>query len=148
LAVLGSQAIVGLAVATAGSLLLYAVGVAAYDARVPDSPAGAIVAYLLSAIAFLAVGFLLGALMPTARAAQGLGLILFFANMFLSGADGPREIMPQWMKSAGEALPLTHAVTALQDAWLGFGWNWTELGILFGMLAAALAVAVRLFRWE
>jgi ABC-2 type transport system permease protein len=146
--VLGSQAIVGVTVATLGSLLLYAVGVAAYGARVPDAPAGAVVVYLVSALAFIAVGFLLGALMPTARAAQGLGLILFFANMFLSGADGPREIMPQWMKSAGEALPLTHSVTALQDAWLGFGWNWAEIGILCGMLIVALAVAVRLFRWE
>lgn len=27
-------------------------------------------------------------------------------------------------------------------------WNWTELGIVAGMLAAAAALAVRLFRWE
>lgn len=147
-AVLGAQAIVGFAVAILGSVLLYAVGVAAYGARVPDAAVGALAAYVLGALTFIAVGFLLGALMPTARAAQGLGLILFFANMFLSGADGPRSLMPEWMQNAGEALPLTHVVTALQDPWLGFGWNWTELGIVAGMLAAAVALAVRLFRWE
>ena len=52
------------------------------------------------------------------------------------------------MQDAGEALPLTHVVTALQDAWLGYGWNWLELAIVTGMLAASLALSVRLFRWE
>jgi len=147
-AVLGSQVAVGLAVATLGSLLLLALGAAGYDATAPSAPLAATAAYLLGTAAFLAVGFLLAALLPTARAAQGLGLILFFANMFLSGADGPRRIMPQWMQDAGEALPLTHVVTALQDAWLGYGWNWLELAIVTGMLAASLALSVRLFRWE
>jgi len=147
-AVLGSHAAVGLAVAVLGTLLLVAVGVAAYDARAPAAALAALVAYLVGAAAFVAVGFLLGAVVPTARAAQGLGLVLFFANMFLSGADGPRAIMPEWMQNAGEALPLTHVVTALQDPWLGFGWNWLELGIVAGMLAAAALLALRFFRWD
>ena len=56
--------------------------------------------------------------------------------------------MPEWMQNAGEALPLTHVVTALQDPWLGFGWNWMELGIVAGMLAAAALLALRFFRWD
>ena len=36
---------------------------------------------------------------------------------------------------AADILPLSHGVTAIQDPWLGFGWNFAQLGIL-----AAIAV--------
>jgi ABC-2 type transport system permease protein len=147
-AVFASQAWVGFIVAVLGSLLLVAVGVGMYDMAQPVSLTGVLFAFVLGTVAFLAVGFVLGALLPTARSALGLGLILFFLNMFLSGADGPRAVLPKAMRDAGEALPLTHVVIALQDPWLGFGWNALQLGILAGIVVVAALLSVRLFRWE
>src|SRR3972149_3855282 len=72
-AVLGSQVAVGLAVATLGSLLLLALGAAGYDAPAPSAPLAATAAYLLGTAAFLAVGFLLAPLLPTAPAPPGPG---------------------------------------------------------------------------
>lgn len=68
--------------------------------------------------------------------------------MFLSGADGPREVMPEWMRHVGEVLPLTHVITALQDPWLTGTWNLGELLVLAGITGAAAGIAGRLFRWE
>ena len=68
--------------------------------------------------------------------------------MMLSGTGPPVEVMTGVMRRIGEALPLQHAVVALQDPWLGFGWSWTQLGVLAAIAVVCGVVAVRLFRWE
>ena len=86
--------------------------------------------------------------MPQARAAQGIGLILFFVMMFLSGTAPPVEVMSDVMLGIGKALPLYHAALALQDAWNGLGVNWLEVGILGAVTVVALGLTVWLFRWD
>lgn len=97
---------------------------------------------------FAAIGVLLGAVMPSARAAQGIGLMLFFAMMFLSGTDGPREILGDVMRNVGEIFPLTHSFIVMQDPWIGFGINVDRLAIIAVITVAAAFAAVRAFRWE
>ena len=97
---------------------------------------------------FAAIGALLGALLPAPRAAQGAGLMLFFVMLFVSGTGPPTEVMSGLMVAIGEWLPLQHAVVALQDAWLGFGWNWAELLILAVLALAASWGALRAYRWK
>lgn len=146
-AVFGSQVVVGVLVAPLGSLLLIVAAALAYDLHAPESASGVLAAFWVSAFSFIAVGFMLAALLPTVRAAQGTGLMLFFAMLILSGADGPRELMPAFLKRIGDVLPMTHVVLALQDPWLGFGWNGRELLILLGLMVVAAALSIRLFRW-
>ena len=74
--------------------------------------------------------------------------ILFFMMFMLSGAGPPRGVMTDIMKNIGDAMPLTHANILLQDAWLGFGWNWTKFGIVAAFGAGATAIAYRFFRWD
>lgn len=147
-AVFGAQLIVCLVIATVGSILLVAVGFVGYDVRAPESLGGVLLAFLLSVLCFAAIGVLLGALMPSARAAQGLGLILFFVMMFLAGTDGPREILGEVLRWIGDLLPLTHVVTALQDPWVGFGTNVAELLLVAGVAVVAGLVSTRAYRWE
>ncbi len=147
-AVLGAQIVVSFLIAIVCGALLVALGFVAYDLRVPGSVWGVLAAFALSALCFAAIGVLLGALMPGARAAQGLGLMLFFVMMFLAGTDGPREVLGEALRRIGDFLPLTHVVTALQDPWLGLGWNGAELLLVAGIAVAAAAVAARAFRWE
>ena len=61
--------------------------------------------------------------MPSPRAAQGAGLMLFFVMLFLSGASVPMEVMSDTMKSIGDFLPLTYGVDLLQAAWSGGTWT-------------------------
>jgi ABC-2 type transport system permease protein len=68
--------------------------------------------------------------------------------MFLSGAALPRPLLPETIQDVAQALPLTHVVTLLDDAWSGAGWNFTAMLVLVGVLAAGVVLSTRLFRWE
>ena len=146
--VLGAQVIVGFVIAVVSSLLLAGVAAIAYDLNAPDSPVGVMGAFLLGTLSFAALGVLLGALLPTARTAQGAGLVLFFVMMLISGAGPPRELLGTAMQRVGDALPLTHVITLLQDPWLGLGWNVNEMLIVTGILVASVLLTLRFFRWE
>ncbi len=146
--VLASQTMVGLALSSIGAVMVAILGVVVYDVRSPASPAAVVLIYLLATVCFMVLGCLLGAIMPQARAAQGIGLILFFTMMFLSGTSPPVEVMSDVMLGIGKALPLYHAALALQDAWNGLGVNWVEVGILSAVTVGALGLTIWLFRWE
>lgn len=147
-ALFGAQLIVGLVVAIAGSLIMVAVTTVIYDTKLPDDPLGVLVALLLAMLCFSAIGFLLASLFPTARAAQGIGLILFFVVWMFSGTAPPRAVLPEVARRAGDAEPLTHAVIAIQDPWFGFGWNPEKLLIVAAVTAVAGVLGVWRFRWS
>ena len=146
--IFGSQVIVSLVVAILGGILVVVAAVLTYHATMPQAWALVIGAFVASVISFVAVGILLGSVLPTTRAAQGLGLILIIVMMMLGGSGPPREVMTSVMRGVGDATPLRYVIVLIQDPWLGFGWNWTALLIVMGFLAVASLLSLRLFRWE
>ena len=146
--IFGSQMIVSFMIAILGGVLLTIVAWLVYDVRLPESPALVIAAFVPSILMFSAVGILLGAVLPTTRAAQGLGLILFIVIMLLSGCGPPPEMMTKAMQWVGDATPLRYVVGLLQDPWLGFGWNMPYFLIVTGIMVVASLLSVRFFRWE
>lgn len=135
-------------IAAAGALLLTVVSVVAYDAALPRSWAGTVAAYLLVAATFAAIGGLLGLVMPTARAAQGLGVLLFFVFMMLGGAGPPREVLPTAMARIGDAVPVTYAGRVLREPWLRGGWALGASAVLAGVLVVSLALTAWRIRTE
>ena len=146
--VFGSQVVVSFAISILSTILLIATAIPAYGAALPESPGLVAAAFVLSALSFSALGVLLGAILPTTRAAQGLGLILFFVMMILAGAGPPREVMTEAMHWIADATPLRYVILILQDPWLGFGWNVQASLIVFGITVAAVLLSARFFRWE
>lgn len=146
-AVLGAQAVVHLLMLLGSTVLLVGAAAVAYDVPVPARPVPVLGTLLLAGLSFFAVGFLLGALLPTARTAQSVGMALFFPMLFLSGAAIPQFLFPDWLKTASTALPLTHATLLLQDAWLNGQWNGSSALVLLvvGLICAGIAALV--FRW-
>ena len=140
-ALLISQLVVLVAGVVAGSALLVALAKVTYAIQWPVSWLGVCLAAGMGVLAFAAIGVLLGAAMPTARAAQGVGVLLWFTMQMLSGAGPPPEVLSTTMNRIAEFLPLRHLVVALQDPWLGKGTNWTELAILGGMVVVAGSLA-------
>jgi ABC-2 type transport system permease protein len=138
--VFGAQTAVHVAMAVVGGALLLAAASLAYDVRAPSSVAGVALGFGVGALSFVAIGLLLGSLAPTARAAQGIGLVLFFPMWLLSGAGPPRAVMTQTMRQLSDVLPLTRVVTAIQEPWLGTGSNVSELMVLSALFAAAVAL--------
>jgi ABC-2 type transport system permease protein len=145
-ALLVSQLFVLLAGAVAGGALLLGLGAVAWGARWPVSWLGVGVAAILGVVMFAAIGVLLGAVMPTARAAQGIGVLLWFTSMMVSGAGPPPEVLSPALNWIGDLLPLKHLVVALQDPWLGLGFNWTQSASLLAIGAAAAGLAVPALR--
>lgn len=120
----------------------------AYDVQLPKSVGWLLPAFVLSVMSFAALGVFLGAVLPTARAAQGAGLPLFFVMMLVAGAGPPREVMTRAMQWVGDVTPLRHVIVLLQDPWLGFGWNGVASLVVAGFMVVAAGLSVRLFRWE
>ena len=148
LTVIGSQVVMGLALMGIAAVGIAVLSHVLYGSITPQSFLMVVAAYAIGTMCFVAIGVALGAVLPTARAAQGAGVTLFFAMMMLSGAGPPRAVLTTPMRWFGDALPLTHVVLALQTPWLGYGWD--TWGATFAALFAigASAVALRFFRWE
>lgn len=132
-----SQMIVGLALAAVGATVLVAAAVLIYDVRSPASAGGVVLSFLIATLAFVAVGLLLGMLMPTARSAQGIGLGLFFPMWMLSGTGPPPNVMTDAMRAVSDLLPMTWMVNALQESWNASGFDARSLAILLGLLVLA-----------
>lgn len=146
--IIGSQALVALGMAVIGSIAMVVVARIGYGTELPQLWPETIAAFALSALMFAAIGVFLGSLLPTARTAQGAGLIAFFVMMFISGAGPPRETLTGAVQTLSEVLPLTHVVILLQDAWLGFGWDLPAMLVVVATGVVATAASVRFFRWE
>jgi ABC-2 type transport system permease protein len=139
--VFGAQTAVNVAMAGLGGVVLLVAASLVYDVHAPASTAGVALGFGVGALSFVALGFLLGSLAPTARTAQGIGLVLFFPMWLLSGAGPPRGVMTQTMRQLSDVLPLTRVVTAIQEPWLGTGSNASELVVLSALFAAAVALS-------
>jgi ABC-2 type transport system permease protein len=147
-AMLASQTLVTIAIAIVGSLLLFALGAGAYSVHGPDSFGDFAVVFVISTFCFTSLGVLLASAMPTARAAQAVGLLIWFVMMFLSGTDGPLDLLPAGLLDVGKALPLYHVVIPMVDAWNGFGINVMQLTIVAVVGLVATVITLRVFRWE
>ncbi|HEV2929932.1 MAG TPA: ABC transporter permease, partial [Propionibacteriaceae bacterium] len=138
----------GLIFAAVSSALLVVAGRIVFGLHLPEDPAVVVGAVLLSAASIFAFGFILASVLPNARTAQSVAMVVFFPMMFLSGAALPRPLLPEAIQDVAQVLPLTHVVTLLDDAWSGAGWNLTAMLVLVGVLAVGVVISTRLFRWE
>ena len=145
---IGAHMAVTVVMATAGAVLVIALSAVAYDARLPHSWVGVVAAYLLVAVSFAALGALLGLVMPTARAAQGLGVLLFFVFMMLGGAGPPREVLPTAMARIGDGVPATYAGRLMRGPWLDLGWDVGSFVFMLGLLVVSLALTAWRLRAE
>jgi ABC-2 type transport system permease protein len=144
--VVGSQLLAGLAVAVVGAIVLVTVATVLYGATPPCAVGPVLGAFVLATLAFQALGFLIGSLMRTARGAQAVGMVLFFPMWLLSGAAPPQSLMSAGMRHVSEVLPLTFAVRAIEQPWLGASPKASDLLLLGGLLSAAVVLTGRVVR--
>ena len=145
-AVFGAQVAVSVLLTILGSALLVAVAGVVYKPEFPEDLPATLLAFLLGAVFFASFGMLLGTALRSARTAQGAGLLLFFVMAMLSGSGPPRAVMTSTMRHVSDALPLTHIIIAMQDPWIGYGFNAFETLLVVLMTLVAGGVSVRLLR--
>lgn len=106
---------------------------------------------VLSTLAILAFGFVIGALVPKSESAQAVSTLIAFPMMFLGGSYFDTAQAPQYLQPLVQALPLTHINDALRQVMIfGGGWSTVQqsLLVLLGWLVLSFALAVRTFRWQ
>jgi len=148
--VLGAQVAVFFALTALGMALLIIAGLIVFGLRFGGNPLSVFAGFSLSTLSFFSMGFILAGLMPTARTAQVVAMVLFYPMIFLSGAFIPFDILPKTMRQFAQVLPLTHVVTLLKGLWRGYGWgeHLKEVGVLAGVLVVCVIVSAKTFRWE
>ncbi|MCD6345188.1 MAG: ABC transporter permease [Anaerolineae bacterium] len=149
-AILTAQVVVNFVMTLLGVLLLVVAARLVYGLRFEGNAVSVLGAFILSTLSFFAIGFLLASLAPTARVANIVGMVLFYPNLFLSGAAMPKEMFPDGVLLVSRVLPLTYVVDLLQGLWFGEPWgdHLTEVAVLVGMLAVGVIVSAKTFRWE
>lgn len=143
----GAQVVVMLTIATVSAVVLIAAAMPAYDVVTPDSLPIVVAGFVLVALSFAAIGVLLGAVLPSSRAAQALGVLLWFVLLILGGAGPPPEVLTGAMGTIGDFSMLRQAIEVMQDGWLSLdpGRSWLIVG---GATVVSGLLAVRFFRWE
>jgi ABC-2 type transport system permease protein len=143
----GSQIVVTFTISTVSALVLVAVAIPTHDVVGPDSILRVVGGFVLVALLFAAIGVLLGAILPSSRAAQALGVLLWFVLLILGGAGPPPEVLTGAMGTVGELTVLRQAIEVMQDGWLSLdpGYSWL---IVAGITLSAGFAAIRFFRWE
>jgi ABC-2 type transport system permease protein len=144
----GSQLIVTFVIAAISGALLTIASMLTYDVYFAKSVGLMIAGFIIGTLCFAAIGIFLGAVLPTARSAQGVGLVLFFVMLFICGGGPPPEVIGSGLRGVAQAMPLTHLIVLLQDAWNGFGWNYYKFLIVIAFMIAAALLSLRFFRWE
>jgi ABC-2 type transport system permease protein len=150
LVVLLAQVIVLFLMTALGMLLLVVAGRLVYQMRFDGNAFSVLVGFILCCLSFFAIGFVLAGLMPTARTAQVVGMVILYPMLFLSGAGFPRELLPETILKISRFLPLTYVVTLLRGLWIGdaFSLHLSEVFVLLGILVLGVLISIKTFRWE
>ncbi len=138
-----AQLVVGIIAVAVSSAVLLAVALPIYGIPAPHELARVLVGFLLGTVAFVSIGVALGTVLPSARSAQAVGLLLFFPSFLLGSGGPPPRVQGSVLHGVASALPLTWLTDAVRGPWLGLG-SATGSLLLVGLTAvAATGAALR-----
>jgi ABC-2 type transport system permease protein len=107
-------------------------------------------ALLVSTVTILSLGFLIAAIVPTARFAQPIGTVVLYPMFGLCGLFVPIEVLPPVLQAISRVVPLTYTVSLLRGIWHGQGWgsHLGDVAMLAVMFFFCIAASAKVFRWE
>ena len=123
--------------------VLLAVAAPVYGLPALHDPVAAVTGFSLGAVAFVAIGVLLGTVLPSARSAQAVGLVLFFPSFLLGAGGPPPKVMGSALRSIAGYLPLTRVSDTVRDPWLGIGPATASLVAVAALATVATVLAAR-----
>ena len=138
-----AQLAVGLVTTAVACALLLAVAAPVYGLPPLHDGWRVGVALAIGAVGFVSLGVLLGTLLPSARSAQAVGLLLFFPSFLLGAGGPPPSVMGSAVRHIAGPLPLTMLTNAVRSPWLGLGPATWSLAGLAAAAAACTALAAR-----
>ncbi len=142
-----SQAVIGLI----SLALMFAVAIVVFDLKVAGNVLELSLFLVLGIVSIFGIGMAIGGLSKDQNQAAPLSNIVVFPMMFLSGTFFPRFLMPQWLQTASNFLPLTPVIDGIRLI-ATEGKSLMQLGPQLGLIAVWTVViyfiAFRVFRWE
>ncbi|MCP2329555.1 ABC-2 type transport system permease protein [Hamadaea flava] len=106
---------------------------------------------LLGVTTFLGLGLIIGAVSNTPEAVSAIGNCVVIPMAFLSGSFIPVELMPEWLRTVSNAMPMRHLLDGLVYALAGAG-EARDYGIaclvLAGFTIVFTGIGLRMFRWS
>lgn len=142
-----SQAVVGIL----SIALMFAVAMTVFDLKVSGNPIELLFFIVFGIAMIFGIGMAIGGWAKDQNQAAPLANIVVFPMMFLSGTFFPRFLMPEWLQSISNFLPLTPVIDGLRLL-ATEGKHLTDIGPQLGMMAVWMVViyliAFRSFRWE
>ena len=151
-AIVTARALIGVLTAVGITVILVAIGWAAYGASLPSRTAAVFVLDVVAGAAvFCTLGFALATFIHNADAAQPVTLAIALPLTFICGVFIPLAELPHWLADIGNVFPvhaLTDALVAVYNPHTaGAGLRWGDLAVLAAWGAAGLIIAVRRFKW-
>ncbi len=138
-----AQMAVGLtAIAVSGAVLLIAAA-PVYGVPTVEDPAQVAAGVVIGSVLFVSLGVLLGTLLPSARAAQAVGLMLFFPSFLLGVGGPPPAVMSDALANIADKLPLAMVTDVIRQGWLGLGTANGTLATVGVLAIVATALAAR-----
>jgi ABC-2 type transport system permease protein len=138
-----AELVVGLITTVLSCTLLLIVATPVYGLPPVHSAWRVVLALAIGAVCFTGTGVLLGSVLPSARSAQAVGLLLFFPSFLLGAGGPPPHVLGAVVRTVAGPLPLTLLTNAVRSPWLGIGTATTSLLALAGFTVAVTAVAAR-----
>ncbi|WP_324650704.1 ABC transporter permease [Georgenia sp. H159] len=146
--VLAGHLALGVVLSLASAAVLAVVALTVLGVEPPVSTPALVAGTVLVSLTFTVLGVVLGLVAPSARAAQGLGVLLFFLFLILGGAGPPREVMPATLVTVGDWLPVTYAGQLLRAQWVEGAWPASSMAVLAALLVLSLVAAGALGRFR
>ena len=142
-----SQAIIGLVSLS----VMFIVALTVFNLKVVGNYLETGVFLVISIFTILGIGLAIGGWAKNERQAAPLSNIVVFPMLFLSGTFFPRFLMPEWLQTVSNYLPLTPVIDGVRMI-VTEGKHLTQIGPQLGLIAIWLvviyAIAFRVFRWE
>jgi ABC-2 type transport system permease protein len=138
-----AELVVGLITTAVSCTLLLIVAAPVYGLPSVHSAWRVVLALAIGAVGFVGIGVLLGSVLPSARSAQAVGLLLFFPSFLLGAGGPPPHVLGAAVRTVAGPLPLTLLTNAVRSPWLGIGTATTSLLALAGFTVVVTAVAAR-----
>jgi ABC-2 type transport system permease protein len=133
------------------TIALLVLGRILYDTPFPHAVGSLVLAVVLGAAVFAALGVATASLIRSGDGSSAVVNFILLPMAFLTGSFGPTRHYPRFLRAIGDVLPLKYFVDLMNAIYLHRQALWTKPGAI-GVLAAwgigGLVLSVFRFRWE
>ena len=133
------------------TIALLVLGRILYGTPFPHAVGSLVLAVVLGAAAFAALGVATASLIRSGDGSSAVVNFILLPMAFLTGSFGPTRHYPRFLRAIGDVLPLKYFVDLMNAVYLHRNALWTKpgaIGVLAAWCVGGLLVSVFRFRWE